>query len=414
MAFRTDFFWGGATAANQCEGAWNEDRKGINSADVLTAGSVNQPRSRTDGIENNKIYPSHIAIDHYHRFKEDIDLFRELGFKMYRFSISWARIFPNGDDAEPNMKGLIHYDQVIDYCRACGIEPMITLSHYETPIELFNKYGSWLNRKTIQYYLKYCEIIFKRYKGKVKYWIPFNQINMMMDDSWNAGAILPESSYEDKMVASYHQLLAHAQTVKLAHSIDPENQVGCMYGGLFSYPASCNPKDILANQQFMKRYLFYIDVLCRGYFPNYILKELKRKCIHLPVMEDDREHFRTGCVDFVSFSYYNTFVVGKDTHDFDLNTFDTGYKNPYLSHTKWGWEIDPTGLRYALNLLYERYQKPLFIVENGVADKDIVIHGKVHDEYRKDYLKTHVREMEKAINYDGVDLRGYLWLIITE
>lgn len=409
MKLRKDFYWGGATAANQCEGAWDVDGKGINSADVLTAGNVHEPRKVTLDIDSTLHYPSHKAINHYYTYKEDIKLFQEMGFSMYRMSISWARIYPNGYEKEPNEAGLQHYDDVFDFCHSCGIEPMVTISHYETPLGLMRKYDSWLSRETIACYMRFCDTIFRRYQGKVKYWIPFNQSNMMLDDSWNAGAIPAQCSYEQKLIASYHQLIAHASAVILAHEIDADNQVGCMYGGLFSYPASCDPEDVIASQDFMKKYLFYPDVECRGSIPSYKYRELKRKGIKLPLRKQDSEILRRGCVDFVSFSYYNTFVVGKHTKEFDLNTFDTGYKNPHLSSTKWGWEIDPSGLRYALNLLYERYQKPIFIVENGVADMDKLEDGRINDTYRREYLKEHLQQMIKAVDYDGVDVRGYLW-----
>ncbi len=409
MALRKDFYWGGSTAANQCEGAWNEDGKGINSADLMTSGDVNTPREITEDIVQGKNYPSHNAIDHYHRYKEDIVLFAEMGFKMYRLSISWARIYPNGYDLEPNEAGLKHYDEVIDYCRECGIEPMITISHFETPIGMKRKFGSWLSREAVDCFVRYCETIFRRYNGKVKYWLPINEINTMTDSSWFAGAIDENSSYNDRMIAGYHQLIGNALAVKLAHEINPEYQVGSMYGGLFAYAATCNPNDIIANQEFMKKHLFYMDVECRGYYPSYKIKELEREGITLPILPGDDEILKQGTVDFVSYSYYNTLVIGENTTSFDSISFDSGYKNPYLEKTKWGWEIDPQGLRYSLNLFYDRYQKPLFIVENGIAEFEQLEGDKIHDDYRRSYLKNHVIELKKAVEYDGVDVRGYLW-----
>lgn len=409
MTLRDDFFWGGSTAANQCEGAWQEGGKGLNAVDVMTAGDVHTPREVTLEIDPAKNYPSHVSIDHYHRYKEDINFFKEMGFRMYRFSIDWARIFPNGYEQEPNEEGLRHYDDVIDCCISCGIEPMITLCHFETPIGLYKKCNSWLSRETIDYYVHYCKTVFKRYNKKVKYWLPINEINTMTDCPWWAGAIRDDSSYEERMIAAYHQLLAHALVTKTAHDINKENQVGSMYGGIFAYPASCDPKDIMACETFMKRYLFYTDVQCRGYYPSYKCKELERNHVVLPIKEGDRSILKEGVVDFLSYSYYNTCVIGKDTKKFNLISFDTGYENPYLEKTKWGWNIDPAGLRYSLNLFYNRYQKPLFIVENGIADYDKLQNGSIHDAYREVYLSAHIKELKKAVEFDGVDVRAYLW-----
>ena len=408
MSFPKDFLWGGATAANQCEGAYLTDGKGLNTSDVMTAGDVRTPREITDGILPGKNYPSHIAIDHYRRFKEDIALFGEMGFKCYRMSINWARIFPNGDDAQPNEAGLAHYDAVFDECRKYGIEPLVTISHYETPLGL-QKYGSWTNRKVVDFYLRYCETIFKRYKGKVRYWLTFNEINCMSLMPWTAGGVPNSADEKTRMTAAYHQLLASARAVKLAHEIDPENKVGMMYAGMFSYPNSCDPDDIQANTEFMNKMLFYCDVQARGYYPAYKLREFERLGIVLPQQPGDAETLRAGTVDFISFSYYFTMVVGKKTQlNMDCGSVNTGYTNPYLPRTAWGWTIDPKGLRHALNLLYDRYQLPLMVVENGLGAYDKLEEGNViHDPYRIEYLREHIKEMKKAVELDGIPLMGY-------
>ncbi len=408
MSFPKDFLWGGATAANQCEGAYLTDGKGLNTSDVMTAGDVRTPREITDGILPGKNYPSHIAIDHYGRFKEDIALFGEMGFKCYRMSINWARIFPNGDDAQPNEAGLAHYDAVFDECRKYGIEPLVTISHYETPLGL-QKYGSWTNRKVVDFYLRYCETIFKRYKGKVRYWLTFNEINCMSLMPWTAGGVPNSADEKTRMTAAYHQLLASARAVKLAHEIDPENKVGMMYAGMFSYPNSCDPDDIQANTEFMNKMLFYCDVQARGYYPAYKLREFERLGIVLPQQPGDAETLRAGTVDFISFSYYFTMVVGKKTQlNMDCGSVNTGYTNPYLPRTAWGWTIDPKGLRHALNLLYDRYQLPLMVVENGLGAYDKLEEGNViHDPYRIEYLREHIKEMKKAVELDGIPLMGY-------
>lgn len=410
MTFSKDFYWGGATAADQCEGGFGIDGKGVNIMDLMTSGNVDTPREITESIIEGKNYPSHKAIDHYHRYREDIELFAEMGFKMYRFSIDPSRIFPEGDpDEVPIEAGLKHYEDVVDCCLEHHIEPMITLLHFETPVNWARKYDCWCDRRVIDVYARYCQTVMERLKGKVRYWLPINEINTMTDTPYWACGLSNDAPYEKRMIAAYHQLLAHALVVKMGHEIDPANQIGSMYGGIFSYAATCDPLDILANQEFMKRYLFYPDVQCRGYYPSYKIKELEREGISLPIAEGDNIILLEGIVDFVSYSYYNTMVMGKDSKGFDLVSFDSGYDNPYLKKTKWGWNIDPAGIRYSLNLFYDRYQKPIFIVENGIADLECIENGIVHDGYRKEYLINHISEMKKAVELDGIDLRGYLW-----
>ena len=411
MAFPENFLWGGATAANQCEGAYLADGKGLNTADVMTAGSATEPRRVTDGVLAGERYPSHVAVKHYERFREDIALMAEMGFNCYRMSINWARIFPNGDDAEPNEAGLAHYDEVFDCCHEHGIEPLVTLSHYETPLGL-QKYGSWEGRETIDCFTRYAETVFKRYKGKVNLWLTFNEINSMsLTSPWLAGGIADDADEKTRMTAAYHQFLASARAVELAHQIDSGNKVGMMYGGLFSYPSTCDPLDVQANEEFMHRNLFYPDVMCRGYYPAYKLKELEREGIELPEQPGDAELLRAGTVDFLAYSYYFTMVCGKKTTvSMDCGSIDTGYKNPYLPQTPWGWTIDPYGLRYSLNLFYDRYQMPLMIVENGLGTYDTVEEdGSIHDQYRIDYLREHIKAMKDAVELDGVDLMGYTW-----
>ena len=409
MSFRKDFLWGGATAANQCEGAWDADGKGPSTADVMTAGNAHTPREITDGILPGKNYPSHIAVEHYKYFKEDIALFAELGMKCYRMSINWTRIFPNGDEEEPNEAGLKHYDEVFDELHKYGIEPLVTISHYETPLGL-QKYGSWENRKVVEFFTRYCRTIFTRYKGKVHYWLTFNEINSMSMSPWMAGGIRPDASYQTRMKAAYHQFLASAIAVMMAHEIDPENKVGMMYGGLFAYPATCSPDDVIGCQEFMKTQLMFPDVQCRGYYPSYILKRFEREHIVLPEMPGDKAILKEGKVDFLSFSYYFTLVAGQKTNLQIVNgSVDTGYaSNPYVKKSDWGWTIDPQGLRYALNLFYDRYQIPLMVVENGLGAYDrLEADHTIHDPYRVDYLREHIKAMKQAVDIDGVDLMGY-------
>lgn len=409
MAFPKNFLWGGATAANQCEGAWNIDGKGISISDVITAADKDHPREITQNIEKGKIYPSHWGIDHYNRYKEDIALFAEMGFKVYRMSINWTRIYPNGDEDEPNEKGLQHYDDVFEECKKYNIEPLVTISHYEQPLEL-RKYGGWENRKTVDLFIKYCETIFKRYKGKVKYWLTFNEINMIKVIPWWEAGILPDVKKQTEAIVSYHQLLASAYAVRLAHEIDSNYKVGMMYGGILSYPNSCNPEDIEGNRDFMHEMLMYPDVQCRGYYPSYAVKKYEREGILLPIKKGDIEILKEGKVDYLTFSYYFSLVCGKNTKGitFDCGRMKTGYNNPYLKNTSWGWTIDPKGLRHMLNLFYDRYQIPLMIVENGLGALDKLEDDyTIHDSYRIEYLREHIKEMKKAIEIDGVDLIGY-------
>lgn len=410
MSFPTDFLWGGATAANQCEGAFQEHGKGLSTADVMTLGAHGKKRIITKDIDQTYYYPSHKAVDHYHKYKEDIALFAEMGFNVYRMSIHWTRIFPKGDEEEPNEDGLAFYDAVFDELHSYGIEPLVTISHFETPLGL-QAYGSWENRKTIDFYVRYAETILKRYKNKVTYWLTFNEINCMSTQPWVAGGISCDDE-QVKMSAAYHQLLASAKVVKLAHDINPENKIGMMYAGHFAYPNSADPDDIIGTMNFMHKMLFYCDVQCRGAYPNYKLKEFAREGITLPIKDGDLKTLKEGTVDFLSYSYYCTHVTGKNTKGIlkGMNGLMTGYKNAYLPKSDWGWTIDPQGLRYSLNLLYDRYQLPLMIVENGLGAVDVLEDGIVHDTYRIDYLKAHLSELKKAIELDGIPVMGYtMW-----
>lgn len=274
QGFPKNFLWGGATAANQLEGAYLEGGKGLNTADVMVVGEHSVAREITDGIVKGKHYPSHSAVNHYHHMEEDIELFAEMGFKCYRLSINWSRIFPNGDETVPNEEGLKFYDKVFDACLKHDIKPLVTLSHFETPLGLL-KYGSWENRKVVDFFLNYCNVVFKRYKNKVKYWLTFNEINVMSTKPWMAGAI-KSNDEQIRMTAAFHQFLASAKAVQLAHSINPDNKVGMMYAGHIAYPNSPDPKDVQTVTDFMHKMLFYCDVQCRGYYPAYKLKEFER------------------------------------------------------------------------------------------------------------------------------------------
>ena len=420
MPFKKDFLWGGATAANQCEGAWNVDGKGISCADICTGGSYKQAKRITPVLEEGTFYPSHEAIDFYHHYKEDIALFAEMGFKVFRFSIAWTRIFPTGEEETPNEKGLQFYDNVIDECLKYNIEPLITISHYEVPFALTQKYNGWASREMIDIFTKYCKAIFTRYKGKVKYWLTFNEIN---GATGNFGAFLSQGILNEgttdfmhqvdnpkqRFQALHHQFVASALAVKMAHEIDENYKVGCMQIFATSYPLTCNPDDVVLTQQ--KNHImnwFCGDVQVRGYYPSYMKRFFKENDIEINMEPEDKTILKEGCVDFYSFSYYMFVCHSADEskENGDGNLLG-GANNPYLKASDWGWQIDPKGLRYSLNEIYDRYQIPLMVVENGLGAYDKKeADGSIQDDYRIDYLRQHIEQMKEAVE-DGVDLMGY-------
>ena len=420
MGFRKDFLWGGATAANQFEGAWNIDGKGPSCADMCTGGSHTRSKRITREIEEGTFYPSHEAIDFYHRYKEDIALFAEMGFKVFRFSIGWSRIFPNGDDAMPNEAGLQFYDNVINECLRYGIEPLITISHYEVPFALCKKYNGWASREMIDIFSKYCEVIFKRYKGRLKYWLTFNEINsatMPMGGFLSQGILNEGTTDFNNQVdipqlrfqGLHHQFVASAKAVQLAHEIDENYQVGCMILYATTYPYTCKPDDVIEAQK-KNRIMNYFcgDVQVRGEYPTYMNRYFKENNIEIKVEDGDEEILKNGCVDFYTFSYYMSVCATMDEKALQGNgNILGGATNPYLKASDWGWQIDPKGLRYSLNEIYDRYQIPMMIVENGLGAYDEKEEdGTINDDYRIEYLKAHIEQMKEAVE-DGVDLIGY-------
>ena len=420
MVLSKDFLWGGATAANQFEGGWNVDGKGASTSDMLTAGTHKIPRKITKETIEGLNYPSHEAIDFYHRYKEDIKLFAEMGFKVFRMSIAWTRIFPNGDDKEPNEVGLKFYDDVFDELRKYNIEPLVTISHYEMPFNLTKKYNGWASREVIDFYVNYCNVIFNRYKDKIKYWLTFNEINcgtMTMGGYLGLG-ILNEGTEDflhqndDKQIrfqALHHQFVASAKAVKLGHSINKDFKIGCMIAYMTTYPYTCNPDDILLAQK--KNQLsndFCGDVQVRGEYPFFAKRYFEENNIVLDITEDDKKILKEGTVDYYTFSYYmSNCESAVDDEDKISGNLIGGVKNPYLEASDWGWQIDPKGLRYTLNELYGRYNIPLMLVENGLGAFDkIEEDGSINDDYRIEYLKDHIIQMKEAVK-DGVDLIGY-------
>lgn len=411
MKFPKEFLWGGATAANQCEGAWNEDGKGASIQDYMPHGIMQGPSEVIDE-HNLKLK----GIDLYHHYKEDIALFAEMGFKVYRMSIAWSRIFPNGDDEKPNEKGLEFYDNVFDECKKYGIEPLVTLSHYETPYHLAKKYDGWRSRDLIGFYEKYVRTVFTRYKGKVHYWITFNEINSIWHfPLMGAGILTPKNllNAQDLYQAAHHELVASALATKIGHEIDSENKIGCMVLGLTSYPRTCNPDDVIATMEESKRGYFFTDIHMRGYYPSYALKMMEKEGVVLDATDEDLEILKNTC-DFLSFSYYMSKCIASNPEQYEKGkgNLTTGVKNPYLQESQWGWQIDPKGLRYLLNTYYDRYQKPLFIVENGLGAKDTLLSEEkdgywVEDDYRIQYMNDHLAQVSNAIEDDGVEVMGY-------
>ena len=411
------FLWGGATAADQCEGGYDKGGRGLANVDLIPAGPDRRPVMQ--GIrkmlecEDGYFYPGHEAIDMYSHFKEDIALFAEMGFKCYRLSIAWTRIYPNGFDEEPNEEGLKFYDEIFDECLKYGIEPLVTIVHFDAPVACTKKFGSWKSREMIDLYVKYCETLFTRYKGKVHYWLTFNEINMILHLPFMAAGILfeeGENQEESKYRAAHHELVASAMATRIAHEIDPENQVGCMLAAGQYYAYTCDPKDQLEALKKNRDNYFFIDVQSRGEYPPYALKFFEQKGYDIGITEEDEKILAEHPVDFISFSYYSSRLTSADPSKYGEtagNAFKT-LRNPYLKASEWGWQIDPLGLRITLNELYDRYQKPLFIVENGLGAVDTPDeNGKINDQYRIEYLRAHIQAMEDAVELDGVDLMGY-------
>ena len=407
-----DFLWGGAIAANQAEGAYQEGGKGLSLMDIATAGKKGVSRQFTKGVEKDVYYPNHEGIDFYHRYQEDLALCEEMGFKCFRTSIAWTRIFPHGDESEPNEEGLKFYDHLFDEMIKRGMQPVVTISHYEMPLYLAQNYGGWANRKLIDFYLNFCKVIFERYKGKVKYWMTFNEINSVIFMPEVAGVVdrsqadFKQRSYQ----AAHHQFVASAKAVQLGHQIDAENKIGCMVLTLVKYPLVAKPEDVLLAEEKMRYGTFaFTDIQVRGHYPHYVKKLVERQGIHVQIELEDYETMKNGCVDYIGFSYYSSSAATTDeTVEKTGGNIVSGVKNPYLPTSEWGWQIDAKGLRYILNRFYERYEIPLFIVENGLGAYDQVDeNGYVEDDYRIAYLKAHIEEMKNAIIEDGVDIIGY-------
>ncbi len=412
-----NFLWGGAVAANQLEGAYLDGGKGLTNIDVVPMGKNRFPVMKGDAVSfevsADQYYPSHEAIDFYHTYKEDIKLLAEMGFKSFRTSIAWSRIFPTGIEETPNEEGLAFYQSLFEECKAYGIEPVVTISHFDVPLHLAKTIGAWRSREMIAHFEKYVRVILERYKELVTYWMTFNEINMLLHLPFvGAGISFSEGENKDAVLyqAAHHLLLASSIATKIAHQINPLNKVGCMLAAGLTYPNTCHPEDIFMAQSKNRENYFFIDVQSRGEYPSYVKKYLERSGITLDIKEGDLELLKEHTVDYIAFSYYSSRLTSADPKAWENQTAGNVFKtlrNPHLKASEWGWQIDPKGLRTTMNELYDRYQKPLFIVENGLGANDEVIDGKINDDYRIEYLQHHIKEMIDAVDLDGVDLLGY-------
>lgn len=430
MRVPNTFLWGGATADFQFDGGYPEDGRGLSTHDFETDGSLEHPRCVTwklsdgtvgesrssffypedlpDGavpyLEEGRYYPSHRAVDFYHHWKEDLALLAGMGCNVYRFSICWSRLFPTGEEEMPSEKGLQFYDQIIDEMIRLGMEPLITIHHDELPVYLAEHYDGWSSRHTIDCYLKYCKVLFERYGKKCRYWLTFNEINAVRGF---AACGTHKCDNQTHYNAVHNMFLASAQAVKMGHEMMPGSQFGAMYASSALYPTTCKPEDVFRHLRQRRETYYFIDTMVRGYYPSYAKDLWKRRGVKLRQESGDEDILASGTLDFVSFGYYRSNVVSTETK---INVIG-GDPNPYLESTPWGWPIDPLGLRYVLNEFYDRWQKPLFIVENGLGAVDkIEEDGSIQDDDRINYLRDHLRAMMEAVVEDGVELLGYtMW-----
>ncbi len=422
MGFKEGFLWGGATSANQCEGSFDVDGKGLSVSDVVTSGSHTKPRRICLNRDGAYVYPSEWGSDCYRRFEEDIELFSEMGFKAYRFSIDWSRIFPNGDDDEPNEAGLAYYDKLLSALRGHGIEPVVTLSHSEMPLNLVTSYSGWRNKEVIWLYVRYATTVFRRYRDTVRYWLPFNEVNDMLlpMSAFGQGGIFHEGTEffteqpdypNERLNALNNIMIASARAVKAGRDISPDFHFGTMICHITQYPRTCCPEDqLLVQADDLYRNCMCSDVMLRGEYPYYAWTYFRRHGIELELSDEERADLKAGTSDFYTFSYYQSICQTTREDEFTDQTSGNimgGVRNPYLELTDWDWPIDPVGLRYTLNKVYDRYRVPVMITENGLGAVDAVEEdGSIHDSYRIDYLRRHIEEMRKAVD-DGVDLIGY-------
>ncbi|MEM6160280.1 6-phospho-beta-glucosidase [Erwinia sp. P6884] len=413
--FPAGFLWGGAIAANQAEGAWREGGKGTATVDMLPHGperlAVKLGQQPRFSWRDDEFYPSHDGIDFYHRYKEDIALMAEMGFRVFRTSIAWSRLYPQGDELMPNEAGIAFYRDLFNECKKYNIEPLVTLCHFDVPMHLVKEYGSWRSRKMVDFFTRYARTCFEAFDGLVKYWLTFNEINILLHSPFSgAGLVFAEGENQQqvKYQAAHHELLASALATKIAHEVNPQNQVGCMLAGGNFYPWSCKPEDVWAALEKDRENLFFIDVQARGAYPAWTQRMFREQGVAIEILPEDSEILR-HTVDFVSFSYYASRCASAEMNSQNTSAANVvkSLKNPHIEASEWGWGIDPLGLRITMNMMYDRYQKPLFLVENGLGAKDTFnAQGEIEDDYRISYLREHIRAIAEAIE-DGIPVMGY-------
>lgn len=432
MQLSKEFLWGGATADFQFEGGYDEGGRGLATHDFETDGNQEDPRGITyrlpDGtigkarssffygdpipeggvpcLVEGQYYPSHRAVDHYHHWQEDLELLAGMHMNVYRFSICWSRIFPTGFEDTPNEAGLAFYEGIVDKCLELGMQPLVTIHHDVLPFQLAERLDGWSSRETIDLYVRYCRALFERLGGKVRYWLTFNEINAVRG---YASCGTHQSDDDTHYNAVHNMFLASARAVRMGHEMMPSSMFGAMYASSAFYPATCRPEDVFAQMQKRRRTYYYIDTMARGHYPAYAKDLWQRKGIAIRWQEGDEETLAAGPLDFVSFSYYRSNTIAATSPRVDEVMGSEG--NPYLTNSDWGWPVDPLGLRYVLNEFYDRYEKPLFVVENGMGAVDQADeNGYVKDDYRIDYLRDHLKALMQAVLVDGVDCLGYtMW-----
>ena len=422
--FPKDFLWGGATSSAQLEGGFDQGQRGKSQLDYVTfippeqrnkaLGTLELSEERFNDAYANEAelnFPYRRGVDFYHHYKEDIKLFAEMGFKTFRMSISWCRLYPTGMEEQPNPEGIKFYHDVFDELHKYGIEPLVTMIHYEVPVYLVNEYNGWESAKLIELFVRFTKTLIDEYKDKVKYWITFNEINMMLNSAYTGGGVILDRASKNKLStmhqAIHHQFIASALTVKYMHEKAPNCKIGCMIARLECYPYTCKPADIAATLLEDQINLYFYDVMARGYYPKNIQKYFKDYDIDIDYVAGYEEILKNNKVDFLAFSYYMSYVVSADPDKKENpGNLVKKLKNPYLETSEWGWGIDPSGLRVTLNRIYDKYQLPIFIVENGLGAVDTFENGVIHDPYRIDYLKQHIQAIAEALA-DGVDVMGY-------
>lgn len=426
---KRQLLFGGATASSQYEGSYNIGGKGMDTQDcrpylprtsnattatrLLTKSSIEEAKDPNSKL----VFPFRTASKGYEFWEEDIDLLIELGIDIYRLSISWARLYPNGDELTPNEEGIAYYKKVIMKAHNAGMKIFLTMTHYAVPLYLVEEYGGWTNRSLIEFYVRYAKTIFEEFGDYIDYYLPFNEINAGYFSPFNGVALVREedSDYDQSLVFAslHHQFVASAYVIELGKKM-VKGEFGCMIACFCYYPYSCSPEDNLklVLEENMNQW-YCSDILSRGVYPGYAQKFFSDRNISFEITESDKKILKDNTCDFVSISYYQSCVISTEEKEKTAGNLVISTKNPYLEATEWGWQIDPIGLRTSLHRVYDRYQKPVFVSEGGLGNRDVLeSDGSIHDQYRIKYLQEHFDQVKLA-QEDGVDVLGYIvWGII--